>query len=222
MKGISIHAPLAGRDSCRGRRSKAAELFQSTRPLRGATDTLEAYGCHERHFNPRAPCGARHKRDVIRSIRPKISIHAPLAGRDLFGYADYSTPIIFQSTRPLRGATPTPSKRRRLVGHFNPRAPCGARPCSLSHASHALVISIHAPLAGRDKKNNWLTLCQLVFQSTRPLRGATCEERLSSNALEGFQSTRPLRGATLVRDAMAMFNGISIHAPLAGRDGFQI
>ena len=80
--------------------------FQSTRPLRGATVTANA---DERVYG--------------------ISIHAPLAGRDLAAVAGWIKKKIFQSTRPLRGAT--------YRAYYKVLA--------------QMVISIHAPLAGRDK-----------------------------------------------------------------------
>ena len=57
--GISIHAPLAGRDELELMFHIPNEGFQSTRPLRGATNTF-----------------------VYRKGETVISIHAPLAGRD--------------------------------------------------------------------------------------------------------------------------------------------
>ena len=78
---ISIHAPLAGRDSPSIRMTSAPS-----------------------YFNPRAPCGARHFDGDALHVWMCISIHAPLAGRD---------------------CGPTgPAKEE---GNFNPRAPCGAR-----------------------------------------------------------------------------------------------
>ena len=59
------------------------ELFQSTRPIRGATRC--SYGDHltDADFNPRAPYGARPT------------------------YSEYpgAATAAFQSTRPIRGAT---------------------------------------------------------------------------------------------------------------------
>ena len=57
----------------------------------------------------------------------------------------------------------------------------------------------------------------LTFQSTRPLRGATMAECIERETFL-FQSTRPLRGATGSAAAIHCGAGISIHAPLAGRD----
>ena len=81
--------------------------------------------------------------------------------------------MIFQPTRPLRGATvklcqqaydyTDISTHAPLAGRdngyyestnkgldFNPRAPCGARRLSLLPQVLPLKISTHAPLAGRD------------------------------------------------------------------------
>ena len=57
---ISTHAPLAGRDNFTVKANEMQEIFQPTRPLRGAT------------FEPLGRAGLR-----------KISTHAPLAGRDI-------------------------------------------------------------------------------------------------------------------------------------------
>ena len=167
-------------------------------------------------FNPRAPCGAR-----------------PFLVGDVFPF------MIFQPTRPLRGATS-------CVVTFSLR----------------LTISTHAPLAGRDSRSIWLSQAARRFQPTRPLRGATCAFGNNDNAvpfqptspLRGatncvkfieascknfnprapcgarrfrngltpspfpFQPTRPLRGATASGPPSEILRGISTHAPLAGRD----
>ena len=102
---ISIHAPRAGRDKLTGLVQGSNIIFQSTRPVRGATPIF-----------PR--CG----------VDRLISIHAPRAGRDaMFGNMQTES-TLFQSTRPVRGATPGRRGLRAEPPHFNPRAPCGARP----------------------------------------------------------------------------------------------
>ena len=101
--GISIHAPLAGRDR-RSQRQPQTLL----------------------HFNPRAPCGAR-----LVAVGPLlagyfISIHAPLAGRDSDitrlpgGGSDFNP-------RAPCGARLEVICAERGLRYFNPRAPCGAR-----------------------------------------------------------------------------------------------
>ena len=59
------------------------------------------------------------------------------------------------------------------------------------------------------------------FQPTRPLRGAT---RGVINCLAEFlfQPTRPLRGATVRAANRSPIGNISTHAPLAGRDSKSV
>ena len=109
--------------------------FQSTRPMRGATVIYVCRSmCGVTYFNPRAPCGAR----------PPWTLTTPC-----------------------------------IAPYFNPRAPCGARlegRVSIKH--QAWNISIHAPHAGRD--NTLLSEMKRNkegFQSTRPMRGATILSR---------------------------------------------
>ena len=56
-------------------------------------------------------------------------------------------------------------------------------------------ISIHAPHAGRDKQYGIIISERRIFQSTRPMRGATIEQYQYLMSRK-FQSTRPMRGAT--------------------------
>ena len=146
---ISIHAPRAGRDlgadkgvvlvldfnpraPCGARLTawiypECSCPFQSTRPVRGATLRPAASRRSIIYFNPRAPCGARHDNIIPLNECICISIHAPRAGRD-FRFVLLPVPSDeFQSTRPVRGATPI-HKRAASDQH----------------------ISIHAPRAGRD------------------------------------------------------------------------
>ena len=217
LHDISIHAPHAGRDVSSLMLSLPVVAFQSTRPMRGATRSSARWTSRRCYFNPRAPCGARRR---------------------------------------------VPASRGPARTNFNPRAPCGARrtlpPTRDSaseisiHAPHAgrdlagvlvdqpPLISIHAPHAGRDGRQLLLLDSHFVFQSTRPMRGATRSGRGGSRRKEtfqstrpmrgatprscspirpvSFQSTRPMRGATVGVNAVADVSGISIHAPHAGRD----
>ena len=145
---ISIHAPLAGRDLLSSSISFADSIFQSTRPLRGAT-----------------------------------GISTPS-----------SVSTSFQSTRPLRGATFAFGPSLRRPWNFNPRAPCGARPQTSAASWRLLVISIHAPLAGRDFR----------------YRNKKSPLQISIHA--------PLAGRDVLPNCDLLSLRISIHAPLAGRD----
>ena len=148
-------------------------IFQPTRPLRGAT------------------AGQKNV-----SSASAISTHAPLAGRD-------STPASWATSST----------------DFNPRAPCGARPIRPLPRRHRRNFNPRAPCGARRLRRD-LDLRQPVFQPTRPLRGATGRE-LREPRRKRFQPTRPLRGATAVVLVHPRLIVISTHAPLAGRDGLS-
>ena len=100
---ISIHAPHAGRDH--QRRCGGSGLHISIHAPHAGRDTARPTApMHFGNFNPRAPCGARRR--VVQIFHPWDK---------------------FQSTRPMRGAT----DYRAL-------------------ALELMMISIHAPHAGRD------------------------------------------------------------------------
>ena len=144
------------------------------------------------YFNPRTPCGVRRGINFLRFFSEIISIHAPLAGCD--GIRDWilqppsyfnprtpcgvrpsfispvNTPLKFQSTHPLRGAT--------VKGYLN------GRRC---------LISIHAPLAGCDSMVEASGAFDAIFQSTHPLRGATPPSHLIEHFV-GISIHAPLAG----------------------------
>ena len=123
---ISIHAPRAGRDyidlttnkkedqhfnpraPCGARllcigRGDRVDGFQSTRPVRGATDCNNFVTC-ELDISIHAPRAGRDGAFLAPPYVRIISIHAPRAGRDPFQV--FVDPVEV---------------------YFNPRAPCGAR-----------------------------------------------------------------------------------------------
>ena len=146
---------------------------------------------------------------------------------------------IFQSTRPMRGATfyILPTMRARDISIHAPHA---GRDAGDKYITGSNCISIHAPLAGCDVEHIQHTVwfspyfnprapCgarprrlirptpRPTFQSTRPVRGATIFSP-ASVLLALFQSTRPVRGATSKKPITELRCQISIHAPRAGRD----
>ena len=195
MTSISIHAPLAGRDGTPTEDDDATTKISIHAPLAGRD--LHARGPRPdlQNFNPRAPCGARR----------------------LSNTAKYPS-MIFQSTRPLRGATRMQAWPRTAEGDFNPRAPCGARLTGTCDWYWPVAISIHAPLAGRDATRATPCIMRWLFQSTHPLRGATARRPKMTMRPQKFQSTHPLRGATSAPYPETGGTIISIHAPLAGCD----
>ena len=137
------------------------------------------------NFNPRSPCGERH-------IQPRTT----------------SSPSVFQSTLPMRGATliQFPSfqswaisihaphagsdshdvTRWAYSGNFNPRSPCGERPCG-SGTSVSIT----------------------EFQSTLPMRGATMLMQKHTLTSLNFNPRSPCgerRGPFIVYDNELYFN----------------
>ena len=141
-------APCGARQSLQ-QTSGRLEAFQSTRPVRGATLSLLMRSPPCLNFNPRAPCGAR----LVGRLRPpqglSISIHAPRAGRDPAPVSSDLDNNQFQSTRPVRGATP-----------------------SRTIQSSALLFQSTRPVRGATRMMT-LMVSSSRFQSTRPVRGAT-------------------------------------------------
>ena len=101
---ISIHAPLAGSDPVVSVRFLHSRKFQSTLPLRGATqaicfsDPLSGISIH-------APLAGSDILEDVKVVVVPISIHAPLAGSDPCRRSGIMRGVTFQSTLPLRGAT---------------------------------------------------------------------------------------------------------------------
>ena len=257
--GISIHAPRVGRDSyarrresrqgrfnprapCGARRSvgvpeEFVELFQSTRPVWGATNTTCLGCCFPKFQSTRLVWGAT---TVVSGVHyaTDVSIHAPRVGRDT--------------------ARATSATQRRVSIH----APHAGRDKMRKAFHKLLTLSIHAPHAGRDHHSSCIMVLPSPFHSTRPMRGATlgvsrsayqnyvsihaprvgrdiviidflhnsasfnprapCGARplvrRSRNGAVEFQSTRPVWGATRLFLVLFRYPCVSIHAPRVGRD----
>ena len=172
MINISTHAPLAGRDLHCLDTLPTGEVFQPTRPLRGATRKADAQGLRPRNFNPRAPCGARRSHISVPAgslnfnprapcgarlvplsyVSPvvRISTHAPLAGRDGLPRSLALCCCYFNPRAPCGARQRYQNEAERIKKNFNPRAPCGARRPLTRLYGVTEKISTHAPLAGRD------------------------------------------------------------------------
>ena len=189
---ISIHAPRVGRDGAQdGRRHPRLISIHAPRvgrdlgvwlvvrhsaisihaPRVGRDYSALPSSLNRLDFNPRAPCGARHSSRSLRSSKR-----------------------LFQSTRPVWGATHRDGKTERHARDFNPRAPCGAR----------------------LKFANGFTI-QWDFNPRAPC-GARHEPVVPGKKVCAFQSTRPVWGATSRVRPSRFTRRISIHAPRVGRD----
>ena len=169
--------------------SVRSDMFQSTRPVRGATSCSPRAEARPHCFNPRAPCGARpsvrfgvESVTMFQSTRPvrgatemtgmwsnitDVSIHAPRAGRD-------KTYILFSEYHPC----------------FNPRAPCGARRFLYRFHGVSIHVSIHAPRAGRDSLTYLNDMVQFRFNPRAPC-GARLDCLISSYVLCRFNPRAP-------------------------------
>ena len=126
------------------------DIFQPTRPLRGATSGNTVTFTEGEYFNPRAPCGARRRKpDDSCGRYPDFNPRAPCGARRAVRGGDRRIEK-FQPTRPLRGAT------HAAVGLFgdaiiSTHAPLAGRDyIELLTYMRDSLISTHAPLAGRD------------------------------------------------------------------------
>ena len=80
-RSISIHAPRVGRDACSSSAMMMLALFQSTRPVWGATQARIDFIKSHNYFNPRAPCGARPWPPHFPASVPHFNPRAPCGAR---------------------------------------------------------------------------------------------------------------------------------------------
>ena len=145
---ISIHAPHAGCDETKDDLSAFASVFQSTHPMRGATETCLHAKYHGQDFNPRTPCGVRQAHSCGRRFSGRFQSTHPIRGATTASIPMVQT-AAFQSTHPMRGATDcrcrihdhtnisihaphagcdeTQKNDLAHISNFNPRTPCGVR-----------------------------------------------------------------------------------------------
>ncbi len=194
-----------------------APEFQLTRPARGATQRPATASDIIDNFNSHAPRGARLINSFFNSLRfLNFNSHAPRGAR-LFFYSNIIRQRKFQLTRPARGATYFPYVKPMvpLISTHTPRE--GRDRSTKIYSSGRMHFNSHAPRGARpdigaDRYK------KLIFQLTRPARGATIVKCFTLKCLTKFQLTRPARGATKCVPAHATKISISTHTPREGRD----
>ena len=177
-----------------------------------------------------------------------ISIHAPRTGSDLTrrSYKGY-TSISIHAPR-----TGSDNRVSALTSDCHPisiHAPrTGSDIPGEALDDPAFAISIHAPRTGSDEMSPFAPVCDDIFQSTLPARGATAppevhpaRRRISIHAprtgsdngyvdmariIKQFQSTLPARGATLLL-RMILRRSLIFQSTLPARgatakDGFPV
>ncbi len=146
--------------------------FQSTHPLRGATELPDGLDIDDT-FQSTHPLRGATLAIIVQSLTYTISIHAPPAGCDRVA-----------------------QKMALLRDNFNPRTPCGVRRFFRRYGRCASQISIHAPPAGCDVVAHLIILHLIYISIHAPPAGCDKKPRYIRRISKGFQSTHPLRGAT--------------------------
>ena len=241
VKGISIHAPRAGSDARGLSSSWAHPSFQSTLPVRGATHFLSVIdkgkiiSIHApragsdptwslitrdgEYFNPRSPCGERLS--IVSSTTSGFGFQSTLPVRGATPAAlVISCEIVFQSTLPVRGAT-SPSLVAKRSPIFQSTLPVRGATGAYYDSRPWNLISIHAPRAGSDLSLLTVSLLGRNFNPRSP-----CGERrtcASAESIAAYFNPRSPCGERPVRYLTSRSKSIiSIHAPRAGSDPVEI
>ena len=151
------------------------------------------------YFNPHSPCGERLLSRLQLVWLGLFQSTLPLRGATPSRKRSTSTPSGFQSTLPLRGAT-EPQERSGQPQVISIHTPLAGSDCGGLYARHTECrhFNPHSPCGERPTAAADPTIPS-GFQSTLPLRGATfLQLYVLPSTL--FQSTLPLRGATCTKE----------------------
>ncbi len=114
-------------------------------------------------------------------------------------------------------ARPAFLREKNSYERFNSRARGRARQAVATATAPLKRVSTHAPVGGRDLTNFPTSTSARSFQLTRPWEGATQVLSSLSCSLK-FQLTRPWEGATYLLESGKLYECVSTHAPVGGRD----
>ena len=188
---ISIHAPHAGSDA----------------------DTLPAADIRA-DFNPRSPCGERRGGCEVYVADDDFNPRSPCGerpGRTCTSKRWYQ----FQSTLPMRGATPCP-KGQDYRGNISIHAPHAGS--DLSSTISSLGCSDFNPRSPCGERR--LQTAHMVRRTDFNPRSPCGERRPGFSNIGFYQHFNPRSpcGERLITVRIAQSNPISIHAPHAGSD----
>ena len=220
--------------------SAAAERFQSTLPVWGATSPHFEEAARKRvNFNPRSPCGERpiqpHNSGRILRIsihaprvgsdangasvaaRRLISIHAPRVGSDSVRVTGVSPDSKFQSTLPVWGAT-IHGYSFLIAGKISIHAPrVGSDILALADIpKREKYFNPRSPCGERHIPRGMIGESVCLPISTLPVWGATTIMLRRSIDLKKFQSTLPVWGATTVGMSYGMEHTFQSTLPVWG------
>ena len=161
-------------------------------------------------------CGVRQGRRYRRARELCVSIHVPRVGCDQLEARTTITPVTFQFTHLVWGAT--------LVAHglipscsFNSRTPCGVRLRLQTLSEGDKLVSIHAPRVGCDSTQRVTVPFATGFNSRTPCGVRHCDSIITIH-IQLFQFTHPVWGATYYTLEGGKSKRVSIHAPRVGCD----
>ena len=209
---ISIHVPRAGYDLSLLPKDKKGNIFLSTYPVRGTTDTILRFASGD-SISIHVPRAGYDLREQLTHTRHGISIHVPRAGYDCL---DEACAYIMQNFYPrtpcgvrlaakLKGVTVefisihVPRAGYDLVWlyfpipepYFYPRTPCGVRLHYAILVPIDQAISIHVPRAGYDSSPGLSQYISKSFLSTYPVRGTTIFPNTSYSERRNFYPRTP-------------------------------
>ena len=210
--------------------------------MRGATPIIRPCSYTSYCFNSRTPCGVRPQKACRRAGDGGVSIHAPRAGCDARSPATHTSLTRFQFTHPVRGATSQMLFLSLCLCCFNSRTPCGVRHPSSRASTSRICFNSRTPCGVRHPAV-LVTLVNLMFQFTHPVRGATsvdgsdtldtpvsihapragCDKgRVVYDEFRGeFQFTHPVRGATLNYQALSASSTFQFTHPVWGATTYE-
>ena len=151
------------------------EIFQSTRPIRGATNSGS----------------------ITLPLSLAFQSTRPIRGATGWSGCASLHASAFQSTRPIRGATVGVLSGSSPGRDFNPRAPSGARRVIGGLVVHAVDISIHAPHTGRDFPNHGVDFPNLRISIHAPHTGRDLPHFCQGFAAVTYFNPRAPYGARL-------------------------
>ena len=187
-RSFNPRAPCGARLAVHDGANKSA-LFQSTRPVWGATRVREGSAQHA-----------------------GVSIHAPRVGRDL-NYIGVSPVLESFNPRAPCGARRTAINNDCIEETFQSTRPVWGATNGMHLKTMNIFVSIHAPRVGRDKGSFVPRTKGVCFNPRAP-----CGARLSLLLLLlhclGFQSTRPVWGATATGVTTSPFCHVFMGIPL--------
>ena len=199
--------------------TKDSNPFQSTHPLRGAT-TVGAQAVFTDGFQSTHPLrgATRPTRVMLPFVRRNFNPRTPCGVRRRL----YNNPwavFKFQSTHPLRGATAGSDARPGTVD-ISIHAPLAG--CDSVDQRHGLgaAISIHAPLAGCDTVSI-LFMPRVTYFNPRTPCGVRPAAHQHHRGNRRISIHAPLAGCDWLQPDWVFDTNISIHAPLAGCDTAQ-